>query len=405
MISEAMLMNNRSLNDLSSRTNYPPQILHFDCSSYLKITYPLVGLHQQNWVIVGTVNLILSPVTFSINLLTLIALSKSSEKTIGLITKYIFTSLCITDMLSGLFAQLLYGTLYITVFHYKVYRGLLLATIGCSYYLIATSFLALLAIHVERFLGVFYPFFHRRFKTDSGLIKKMVASAWIFTAILVSGTFFTPHLILYTTVAAVLLPIVFVWSCYVQIKIVRKVRCITLRRSKISTQTDLRAEKKRQFNRAHSRANRLAGLILVVYVVCYTPNLILNTLSYYNEKADTLLAVKVWTETLVFLNSIFNPLLFCLQRKEIRQLIASILFKLVPCFESICEHRHDISAYTVPDIKLGSLKERGTSSYVVSDGSSPREGGIATCIVPGTKVGYLKIQERIAVCSLNIIEI
>ena len=371
----SMLLGNKSFNRINSRTNH---VLHFDCTNHVKISYPLEGLYPQNWALIGTINLILAPITFAVNLLTLVALCKSKDKTF--ITKAIFTSLCLTDMLTGILAQTFYGVLYITVFNAEKYCFLLLATIGCSYFFVATSFFALLAIHVERFLGVFHPFYHKRIKTDASLIKIIALTTWILTAVSVAVSFFTPHLIMYTILAAIFTPIVFVWSCYVQVKIVGKVHRVMSRRRKVVPQTDLRTERKCHFNRKDSRANKTAGLILVAYIVCYTPSLIINILRFYDEKSNPLLAVRVWAETCVFLNSIFNPLLFCLQGREIREIIRSLLFALLPCSAATYGSEQDITVCMVSDIKNGFM-------------------------LSVIKTGYLKQQERLEVMSLNRIEI
>ena len=330
----------------SNDTDY----IYFDCSTNVRKTYPAYGIYIKNWLLVGSVNLALSPVTFFMNLMTLTALRKCKDK--DTITNYVFTSLCTTDMLTGLIVQPLYGTLYLTVFHGNAFCELLYATIGFAYFFVAISFFALIAVHVERYLGLYYPFYYKTIKTDTGLIKRIILAMWIFTVIFVSLCFLTPHLIMYACLAALLAPAAFIWSCYVQVKIAVQVRRIANRnrRSVSLTQTDdlKRIQLERRYDRVESRANRVAGLILMAYTVCYIPNLITYVLSYFDRTSHTLLAVTVWTETFVFLNSIFNPLLFCLQKKDVREIAVSTVKSFLRGPATIYRLKQDTSTNVIP---------------------------------------------------------
>ena len=353
---------NQSFNE----TNYN-KILYLDCSSNVQKTYHVHGFCMKNWLIVGTVNLLLAPVAFFMNFIMLIALRKSKDK--NTITNYMFTNLCISDMSTGLVVQPLYGALYLTVFHQKTTCSLIFVTIGFGYFFVAISFLALLGIHVERYLGVFHPFYHNNIKTDTSLIKRVILAAWMVTAILVALCFLTKNLIMYTVLAAFLAPTAFICSCYVQVKIVRQVGRITTRLRKSVLRTvlqingDKRTETERRCDRIESRANRIAGLILIAYTVCYIPNLTAYIWSHFDQKSSTLLAIMVWTETLVFLNSIFNPLLFCLQKKDIREVVVSSLHSLIFRSSTTYGPNTDTSAYIVS--RLMDKQGANTSSLSV----------------------------------------
>ena len=122
------------------------------------------------------------------------------------------------------------------------------------------------------------------------------------------------------------------WSCYVQVKIVREVHRITKRHRQngphIGNKKD---ENERHSNLVDSLANRIAGLILMAYAVCYIPGAIIYIWLNFSKTSNVLQAVRQWAETLAYLNSIFNPLLFSLQKKEIRQIVFSFVRSLLPC--------------------------------------------------------------------------
>ena len=172
------------------------------------------------------------------------------------------------------------------------------------------------------------------------MITKVMVTGWITAAILVSLCFLTSRLIMFTVLVAALLPTVFMWSCYVQVKIVHEVHRITKLRRKTAPQIGTKKDEiERHFNLIDSRANRIAGLILMAYAVCYIPSGIICTWLHFSKTSNVLLSVKSWAETLAYLNSIFNPLLFSLQKEEIRQIVISFMRSLRPC-----------STVTVPDL-------------------------------------------------------
>ena len=329
-------MNGSVVND--SNTIYNSQTyLYYDCHN-MDVSYPFYGIYLQNWFVVGTLNVILSPLTFFINLLTLIALRGVKDK--NTITNCILANLCATDMLTGLLGQSVYGAHYLNVYHNKKVCSLYLTTIGSGYFFVTVSFFTLFSIQTERYAGVFYPFHYEKVAEDEKFIRRILTVTWLISGILLLVSFFTPHLILHTFVAAIIVPIVFIWSCYVQVKIVRQIHKITRRIRKDTLLTD---DKRKDISRINSRANRLAGLILMAHIICYTPNIIICMWRYFNPNSNNLLAALVWTETLVFLNSIFNALLFCLQKKDVRRLVIYRICSLVPCSIAICEPQHDAS--------------------------------------------------------------
>ena len=244
-------------------------------------------------------------------------------------------------MLTGLFAQLTYGAFYLTVYYNKVICSLLLITIGCDYFFVAVSFFTLFLIQTERCFGVFHPFRYEKLVADGKSVRKIILIIWIISGTMVLVSFFTPKLILLTIIAALLIPAVFIWSYYVQIKIVRQVHRVTKRMRKITPQTEVKTkDSKCYISRTNSRANRLAGLVLVAYIICYAPNVTINILRYFNNGSSILVVALVWTETLVFLNSIFNALLFCLQKKDVRCVILSSIYSFIHCSTTISEIQH-----------------------------------------------------------------
>ena len=318
-------MDNNSLTD----ANHHPQMLYINCPNW-QLIYPLHGIYKKNWFVVGTVNLIIAPVVFIINLVTLIALRKARDR--DTITNYIFTSLCTADMLTGLFAQLLYGTFHVNVFHNKSFCPLLFATSGSGYFFITISFFTLFAIRVERYIGVFRPLHYEKIALDDILIKKIIVITWLATAVFILICFFTPHMIMYKIFVAIVVPIAFIWSCYVQLKIVAQVYKITRSLCKATPERDeIEPCGERYIKRVRCRINKIAGLILVAYIICYTPSLIMYILLSLDYKSKIFLALTVWTETIAFTNSIFNPLLFCLQKKDVRQTVAGILRAVFCC--------------------------------------------------------------------------
>ena len=203
-------------NKYDNGTNCNGQVLYFNCSNFSQ-SFPMHGLYKQNWLSAGVVNLIFAPVTYFINIITLVALRKIKDK--NTISNCMFTSLCATDMLTGLLGQSLYGVYYVTVFYKKTYCSLVYVHIGFGFFFVTVSFLCLFAIHIERYLGVFHPMTHYKIKTDTSFITRIILASWALTAIYIPICFFTPCSIMYKNTIGVLIPVVIVWSFYVQMKI------------------------------------------------------------------------------------------------------------------------------------------------------------------------------------------
>ena len=299
------------------------QLLYFDCRN-MNVGYPTTGMYKYNWLINGTVNLVLAPFTFFLNLITLIALRKVKDKRTA--TNYILSSLCTTDMLTGLFGQVTYGVLYLTIFHSKAFCILLLTTVGFSYFFVTVSFFTMLTIHTDRYIGVFYPFQYEKIERSCSFIWKIIFVTWIASACFVSVNFFTPHFILHTVLAAIIIPVSFTWCIYVQLNMISQVRKVTRHLCQTTPQLDgYHRRQKCNSVRLRSRTNKMVGLILGAFVICYTPNIIISILRYLDGKSHKLLTAMVWSETLVFFNSVLNPFLFCLQRKDIQQIVSNML--------------------------------------------------------------------------------
>ena len=328
-------------NDTDNNTS-----IYFHCSANVVKTYAVYGMYIKNWLLVGIVNLFLAPTAFVMNLMTLLALRKSKDR--NTITNYVFTSLCTTDMMTGLIVQPLYGIFYLTVYRRNTFCGLLYTTIGFAYFFVAISFFALIAIHVERYLGICYPFYYKTIKMKTSLIKKIILGMWILTAIVVLLCFLTPNLMMYSVLAALLAPVAFIGSCYVQVKItghVRRMAGLNRIGNSVSQTDDMRdGECESRYDRSVHRVNKIAGLILLAYTVCYIPNMITYIWHYFDRKSHMLLAITVWTETLVFLNSICNPLLFCLQKRDVWGIAVSSLRSMIGCSAAIHKSKQDCSS-------------------------------------------------------------
>ena len=186
-----------------------------------KFSLPVHGAYKRNWAAVFGVNLILAPITFILNLTILIAFCKVNGK--NKIKNYLCRSLWMADMLTGLLSQPAFAALNLAVFHRKKSCTLLFMSATCGYFLVIVSFFGLLAIHIERYLGVFYPFRHNRIKTDTIMITKLILTGWRLSAICLSLCFLTPDLIMFTVFATAVIPLL---SCgAVMFKSRLSVRC------------------------------------------------------------------------------------------------------------------------------------------------------------------------------------
>ena len=76
--------------------------------------------------------------------------------------------------------------------------------------------------------------------------------------------------------------------------------------------------------RPNSKATKMAAMILLSMLICYTPSTILITWRQISYLPGAMLALFDWCQSLVLLNSVFNPLIYCWYTRKMRKKLKSL---------------------------------------------------------------------------------
>ena len=258
------------------------------------------------------------------NALVLIALHKISS--IYPPTKLFFRCLAVTDLFVGLIVQPLFVTLllsHITGVNENVvpYVSFYIVLSWC---LCGVSGLTTTAISVDRLLALLLGLKYRHVVTLRR-VRVIIICFWFIAAFLWSITMFTEGIAL--KVATAILTLCVVISIYCNTRIFFK-----LRHQQAHLQNHVHQQ---QANGGRNSLNiarykKLVSSVLCVQlalVACYTPwgidaLLYINTIHFGNYLFPLV------TETLVYLNSSLNPILYCWKIREVRQAVKDIIRQL-----------------------------------------------------------------------------
>lgn len=190
--------------------------------------------------------------------------------------------------------------------------------IACELYICATlqafSMLALFVLDVERFLALSYPFFHHAYVTRRRLV--------LFMAIL---TIFPTTLIALSQLDVKrlgnLIGIIYV-SAFLVLFAYMNCKMFIIARSKRAKTDATPSNQKWKIFKMHCKTYSTISLAVACYCVCFCPQLVYSTLrltsklSAFDDSQVELF--RLWTFTLMALNSTFNCLIFFWRNSVLR---------------------------------------------------------------------------------------
>ena len=302
------------------KQDYSETFLYLYCSSDRA-----TAIHGQ-LTFIAVLNAFLSITAFLGNVLVLVALRKDSS--LHPPSKLLLRSLAVTDLCAGLFSEPLYVTLLVTIVNeqWNICRYAAVAFSAASTILALVSLLTLTAISVDRLLALLLGLRYRQVvtlkRTRFIIISFWVLSAGIATTRL-SGNFpIAPGC--RTTVVFLCL----VTSTFSHTKIF-----LTLRRHQSQVQDHVQQHNQtNQLNIARFRKAVSTALWLqFALIVCYLPRVISAIFFMKTGLSSSDIVAVSYTNTLVFLNSSLNPILYCWKIDEVREAIKEMISQIVCC--------------------------------------------------------------------------
>ena len=228
------------------------------------------------------------------------------------------------------------------------------------------SFLTVTAVSVERYFALFMAL---RYKTIISVRRTIIicVSIWIICVILVVARFLGLANQVFYIISCVVISICIVMISLIYVKVYRLVR----RHQKHIKNTDMvlrNIEGRQAYERKMATT---AGWIIGVFLICYTPTLIMNLLYVTLEFNLTMKAAYNWTTTLIFINACLNPFIYSMKNQDLRIAVWK-LFEDIHCksksLKTTSKHGLGSSASTLST--LASNRSTLSSTMTSATGSS-----------------------------------
>ena len=286
---------------------------------------------QTPLIINCVLNSFLSYTTITLNTLTILALRRTSHLSKTL--KMLLLNLAVTDLGVGLLAQPSYVVYLVMIIQGKTQTFTSEITLQIVYitgkFLSYVSFFGVVALAADRFLSIYL---HLRYQELVNYIKRVLAvvvSIWILSAILALIFSLRPQIEFFISVPMETVCYLATASFYLKIYLLvrrHKTQILTQRIQVTQEETDNEA------NAAKLRKSATGTFYLyLVFVACYVPRLcIMTIIKSARERTALVIHLRLYTFTLVFLNSSLNPLIYCWKMRHVGKAIKVILHNLAP---------------------------------------------------------------------------
>ena len=284
----------------------------------------------------SALNIFLSITASLGNALILVALHKVSS--IHPPTKLFFRCLAVTDLCVGVFIQPLFAT-YIMSCTIKMNTNVLYYVYEVSrasgWIVCGVSGLTSTAISVDRLLALLLGLRYRHVVTLTRVCVVMICF-WLIGASLGWIRMWRRDIALMETSG--LITICLVISTYSYTRIHCKLRHQQAQIQNIAFQGQPNREEIPLNIERYKKTVSSIMWVQLALVACYVPFAIAAVLDVNGIKNDV---ARLTTETLVYLNSSLNPILYCWKIREVRQAVKDTIMQL-NCFKNVsCVHRVD----------------------------------------------------------------
>ena len=307
-----------------------------DCDTLYELlfgTSPAVEDFRPSLVANSVFSSFLSYTTVILNIVTIHAIRKTALLPKPLRT--LLLSLAASDVGVGLLVQPLYISTLVSRLNQKridcIFYKKLLAAIN---FFCISSLLNVVTISVDRFLAVQLHLRYQELVIHKRVIVAVI-SIWLFSAVICSDLFWAPLFIISQVIRLVIMTV-----CFILVVIVYWRIYIVLKRHKIQIE-GLQIQEVQQGVQNGDLSNflklRKSALgtfyVCIVFLICYLPSYILSFL-FLARLLSSISYYKAWpyTNTLFFLNSSLNPIIYCWKMGSIRRTLMDIMRGIVNRF-------------------------------------------------------------------------
>lgn len=190
----------------------------------------------------------------------------------------------------------------------------------CAWLCAGVSFLTLTAVNCERHIAIFAPLRYKTLVTSRSVII-ISFFIWLLSLLLVSSRFYGFSSTAFYAVGCTIIVISLITFLVISVRIHRVVQRHR-KQIAVSHPSNLGSWQRQAREAGHARN---VAWVTSIFFACYLPTLIIMityTIVGYTVELKT---VYLWSDALVFLNSSFNPAIYCWRNKGIRKAVFKVL--------------------------------------------------------------------------------
>ena len=286
-------------------------------------------------IVNSVLNSFLSCTAITLNTLTILALRRLTSH-LSKTLRMLLLNLAVTDLGVGLLAQPSYVVYLVMIIQGKTQTFTSEITLQIVYitgkFLSYVSFFGVVALAADKFLSIYLHLRYQELVTYKRVLS-VVISIWILSAILALIFSQRRQFDFYISVPIESACYLATALCYLKIYLLvrhHKTEILTQRTQVTQEQIENEADAAKLKKSATS-----TFYLYLVFVACYVPRMcIMSIISSAGESTASLIHLRHYTFTLVFLNSSLNPLIYCWKMRHVGKAIMVILRNLAPCRSS-----------------------------------------------------------------------
>ena len=275
-------------------------------------------------------NAFLSFTAITLNIVTIIALRK--PLTIPRALKIFLLSLAVSDLGVGLLVQPLYITRLVMMIKENTQTLYFEITLNCFYatviFLTYASFFGVVALTAERYLAVHFYLRYQELVTQKRVVA-VVISNWILSAILMLLYVWIPS----NFVAIIFVPVesvCYLTTAFFYFKIYLAVRHHSNQIHVLQAQLAQNNEGDMTNGVRERKAAVGTFYVYLVFLICYLPSTCYWIILRSAGPSTMLFQFGLYANTLMFLNSSLNPLIYSWKMRHVRHAIMEILRNILP---------------------------------------------------------------------------
>ena len=286
----------------------------------------MTGAYEGIQIANCAINVLLSYTAITLNTITILALRKTS---LSSPLKTLLLSLAVSDLGVGLLVQPLYVASFVMESEGNSsasYNFVIKSYDMIVVFLCVASFLGVTALSVDRFLAIHLHLRYQAIVTHKRVVASVV-SIWVLSAVISQTALRIREVtfLMFGTISVICL----ISSAFFYYKIYVTVQRHANQIQVLQLQPRQGDNEMVEYNARLKKAAIGTFYVYLLFLICNLPNtlffLIPSNLVHQSADLGTILSL---ADTLVFLNSSLNPLIYCWKMRHIRQAIMEMLRKI-----------------------------------------------------------------------------